>query len=78
MGGVDLTGVLVDDDAEEELSAMLHRARKVRTLEVKKESGENDAAARVGFMLFYFDFHTIQVIGSDKEKVDLTLVLLTV
>lgn len=55
MGGVDLTGVLVDDDAEEELSAMLHRARKVRTLEVKKESGENDAAARVGFMLFYFN-----------------------
>ncbi|VDN56019.1 unnamed protein product [Dracunculus medinensis] len=51
VGGVDLTGVLVDDDAEEELSAMLHRARKVRTLEVKKESGENDAAARVYEML---------------------------
>lgn len=34
-----------------------------------------------GLVLCYFiliDFHTIQVIGSDKEKVDLTLVLLTV
>lgn len=48
MGGVDLTGVVIEDDAEEELSLQLEKARKIRQAEVKKEEPEVDAAAKVG------------------------------
>ena len=51
IGGVDLTGVVIDDDAEDELASMLDRARKFRQIEVKKEPADMDAAAKV-----YMDF----------------------
>uniref|UniRef100_A0A915CD57 U4/U6.U5 tri-snRNP-associated protein 1 n=3 Tax=Parascaris univalens TaxID=6257 RepID=A0A915CD57_PARUN len=51
VGGVDLTGVVIEDDAEEELSLQLEKARKIRQAEVKKEEPEVDAAAKVHEML---------------------------
>lgn len=45
--GVDLTGVVIEDDAESELAAVLDRARKLRRVEVKKEPEDADAALKV-------------------------------
>uniref|UniRef100_A0A0M3JPH3 Polyprotein n=1 Tax=Anisakis simplex TaxID=6269 RepID=A0A0M3JPH3_ANISI len=48
VGGVDLTGVVIEDDAEDELSSVLERARKIRQAEIKKEDTEVDSAAKSG------------------------------
>lgn len=50
VGGVDLTGVVIEDDAEDELASMLDRARKLRQIEAKS-SEETDAAAKVHEMV---------------------------
>lgn len=47
VGGVDLSSVVIEDDAEEELTVMLDRARKLKQHEVKKENPESDAALKV-------------------------------
>lgn len=44
---MDLSNVVIEDDAEEELTLMLDRARKLKQHEVKKENSESDAALKV-------------------------------
>ncbi|KHN88507.1 U4/U6.U5 tri-snRNP-associated protein 1 [Toxocara canis] len=51
VGGVDLTGIVIEDDAEEELTSILDKARKIRQAEVKKEEVDVDSAAKVHEML---------------------------
>ncbi|CAL2044278.1 unnamed protein product [Caenorhabditis brenneri] len=48
-GGVDLTGVVIDDDAEEELSSILAKTRKVKQIDGKQM--EEDVGKRVHEML---------------------------
>uniref|UniRef100_A0A915Q0C2 SART-1 family protein n=1 Tax=Setaria digitata TaxID=48799 RepID=A0A915Q0C2_9BILA len=59
IGGVDLSNVVIEDDAEEELTLMLDRARKLKQHEVKKENSEGDAALKV---------HELMKIHSVKEE----------
>ncbi|TKR89556.1 hypothetical protein L596_013639 [Steinernema carpocapsae] len=40
-GGVDIAGVIVDDDAEDELQAMLEKTRRLKQQKVKKEVEED-------------------------------------
>lgn len=47
VSGVDLSNVVIEDDAEEELTQILDRARKLKQHEVKKENLESDAALMV-------------------------------
>lgn len=47
VGGVDLSEIVIEDDAEEELTAMLHRSRKLKQHEFKKETLDNDGALKV-------------------------------
>uniref|UniRef100_A0A0N5AQA4 U4/U6.U5 tri-snRNP-associated protein 1 n=1 Tax=Syphacia muris TaxID=451379 RepID=A0A0N5AQA4_9BILA len=69
VGGVDLTGVVIDDDAEDELAAVLDRARKIRQVENKKTSDDADAAAKVRQML---SEHSIkqEVMDEDEQNSD--------
>ncbi|EJW85704.1 SART-1 family protein [Wuchereria bancrofti] len=59
VGGVDLSNVVIEDDAEEELTVMLDRARKLRQHEIKKENPESDAALKI---------HELMKIHSVKEE----------
>ncbi|KAM3716755.1 U4/U6.U5 tri-snRNP-associated protein [Dirofilaria immitis] len=59
IGGVDLSNVVIEDDAEDELTLMLDRARKLKQHEVKKENSESDAALKV---------HELMKIHSVKEE----------
>ncbi|OZC06495.1 hypothetical protein X798_06517 [Onchocerca flexuosa] len=59
IGGMDLSNVVIEDDAEEELTMMLDRARKLKQHEVKKENSESDAALKV---------HELMKIHSIKEE----------
>uniref|UniRef100_A0A1I7W4R8 U4/U6.U5 tri-snRNP-associated protein 1 n=1 Tax=Loa loa TaxID=7209 RepID=A0A1I7W4R8_LOALO len=59
VGGVDLSNVVIEDDAEEELTVMLDRARKLKQHEVKKENPESDAALKM---------HELMKIHSVKEE----------
>ncbi|VIO99433.1 SART-1 family protein [Brugia malayi] len=59
VGGVDLSNVVIEDDAEEELTVMLDRARKLRQHEIKKENPESDAALKM---------HELMKIHSVKEE----------
>lgn len=49
VGGVDLSNVVIEDDAEEELTQILDRARKLKQHEIKKENSESDAALKVTY-----------------------------
>ncbi|VDK88079.1 unnamed protein product [Litomosoides sigmodontis] len=60
VSGVDLSNVVIDDDAEEELTQILDRARKLKQHEIKKENPESDAALKV---------HELIKIHSVKEEV---------
>lgn len=47
---MDLSNVVIEDDAEEELNAMLNRARKLQQLEENKEMTEGDSALKVSII----------------------------
>lgn len=51
MGGANITGIQINDDAEDELSIALERARKLKQLEVKNENGAETSAEQVRHML---------------------------
>uniref|UniRef100_A0A1I7TYF9 U4/U6.U5 tri-snRNP-associated protein 1 n=1 Tax=Caenorhabditis tropicalis TaxID=1561998 RepID=A0A1I7TYF9_9PELO len=62
-GGVDLTGVVIDDDAEEELSSILAKTRKVKQIDGKKM--EEDVGKRVQDML---STHGVKMEIDDEEE----------
>lgn len=61
-GGVDLTGVVIDDDAEEELSAVLAKTRKVKQVDAKNL--DDDVGKRVQSML---STHGVKMEDEDED-----------
>ncbi|KAL3986047.1 SART-1 family protein [Acanthocheilonema viteae] len=65
VGGVDLSNVVIEDDAEEELSMILDRARKLKQHEIKKENPESDAALKVHELI---KIHSVKEEPMDLEE----------
>uniref|UniRef100_A0A0R3S044 U4/U6.U5 tri-snRNP-associated protein 1 n=1 Tax=Elaeophora elaphi TaxID=1147741 RepID=A0A0R3S044_9BILA len=65
IGGVDLSNVVIEDDAEEELTLMLDRARKLKQHEFKKENPESDAALKVQELI---KIHSVKQEPMDVEE----------
>ncbi|MFH4974329.1 hypothetical protein AB6A40_001038 [Gnathostoma spinigerum] len=64
IGGVDLSGVVIDDDAEAELSAVLEHTRKLKQQEIGPQVEQVDAALKVQQML---NDHQIKEEPMDEE-----------
>ncbi|VDM96675.1 unnamed protein product [Thelazia callipaeda] len=47
VNGVDLSNVVIEDDAEEELTQMLDRTRRLKQYEIKADDIESDAALKI-------------------------------
>lgn len=60
IGGMDLSDIVIEDDAKEELTLILDRARKLKQHEVKKENPESDAALKVTLCISDADQNTTE------------------
>ncbi|CAD6193623.1 unnamed protein product [Caenorhabditis auriculariae] len=68
-GGVDLTGVVIDDDAQNELYSVLERTRKVKRL-VSASNGDDDVGKKVQEML---NSHGVKMEVDDEDEVEAPL-----
>ncbi|CAG9530104.1 unnamed protein product [Cercopithifilaria johnstoni] len=65
VSGVDLSNVVIEDDAEEELTLILDRARRLKQHEIKKENAESDAALKVHELI---KIHSVKEEAMDVEE----------
>uniref|UniRef100_A0A8R1DVR8 U4/U6.U5 tri-snRNP-associated protein 1 n=1 Tax=Caenorhabditis japonica TaxID=281687 RepID=A0A8R1DVR8_CAEJA len=64
-GGVDLTGVVIDDDAEDELSSVLAKTRKVKQIDARNI--DEDVGRRVQDIL---SSHGVKIEGEEEDDED--------
>ncbi|CAB3399413.1 unnamed protein product [Caenorhabditis bovis] len=68
VGGVDLTGVVIKDDAEDELYSALAQARRLKEFEKKKETEDRDIGKRVRSILSSHEAQMEEQESAKKSK----------